>query len=375
MRCTFAILLFWSSLVFGQEQPENFWPEYDRARLFIANNKPEKAIRLLDELIRLDTANPNVHYLLGVAHVINKDDDKAALRHLLRAENSVGHLIDNAGIGPAEHVYYFLIVAYVRLHRCEEALQAFDTFTEVSDHRNDDHLIKDGRRWAEMCEEPTVKVFDVKDGLRPVESQVITRPHRYTTRSNLYGVQVGALIQPALARRFEGLKNVEVYTDLNGVYRYVIGNFIYRSQAEKIQKVVQEAGYPNAFVVDITDDSRFGHEVLSVDGAGVNEQIHGPIHYLVQVAAFEEPLSEQVAGYYLMLDDIVELEANGLTTLNVGSFLSFGNAVEFRDEVRQKGFKDAFVVALNNGRRIPLDDARRHQVKFEEKEMNVTLPE
>ncbi|MFT4680316.1 MAG: tetratricopeptide (TPR) repeat protein [Flavobacteriales bacterium] len=374
MRWASLILLFLSCTAFGQEQPENFWPEYDKARLLIAKNKPTKAIKILTELNALDSANPNVHYLLGVANVLEKKDLDAALSHLQLAEKSVSHLIDNSGIGPAEHVYYFLIVAYVRLNQCEKALEAFDTFTDLSDHRNDDHLIKDGKRWAEMCEEPTVKVFDVKDALRPVESDVETRPHRYTTHSSLYGVQVGALLQPQLSRKFEGLKNVEAFTDLSGVYRYVIGNFIYRSQAEKMLMVVKDAGYPSAFIVDITDDSRFGHEVLTVDGAGVNEQIHGPIEYMVQVAAFEEPLSEEVAGYYLMLDDINELTIKGLTTLNVGSYKSFGNAIDFRNEVRQKGFSDAFVIAMNNGRRIPLDDARKHQVKYEKEEMNVIMP-
>jgi hypothetical protein len=374
MRWASVILLFIACNAFGQEQPAEFWPKYDKARLLIAKNKPTKAIEILTELSVLDTANPNVHFLLGVANVLEKKDEQAALHHLLLAEKSVSHLIDNSGIGPAEHVYYFLIVAYVRLKQCDKAQEAFDTFTNLSDHRNDDHLIKDGKRWAEMCAEPTVKVFDVKDALRPVESNVKTRPHKDTTHSSLYGVQVGALLQPQLSRKFEGLKNVEAFTDLSGVFRYVIGNFIYRSQAEKMLKVVKESGYLNAFIVDITDDSRFGHEVLAVDGAGVNEQIHGPVEYMVQVAAFEEPLSEEVARYYLMLDDINELTNKGLTTLNVGSYKAFGNAIEFRDEVKQKGFSDAFVIAMNNGHRIPLDDARRHQVKYEDQQPEVLLP-
>ena len=372
VRPLFIFFFLLPSCVFAQEQDEFFWDNYNKARLLIAKNSPTKAIKILDDLVAQDTANPNVHYLLGVAHVLQKEDHDAALSHLMIAERSVSHLIDNSGIGPAEHVYYFLIVAYVRLNMCEGALQAFETFTELSDHRNDGHLIKDGKRWAEMCEEPTVKALEPKAGLRPIEVDVKTRPHRYTTRSTLYGVQVGALLKPQLARKFEGLKNVEVFTDLNGVYRYVIGNFIYRSQAEKMLTVVHETGYPEAFIVDITDNTKFKHEVLTVGGTGVNEQIHGQVLFMVQVAAFEEPLSEEVARFYLMLEDIVEMERNGLTTLNVGSFLAFGHAVEFRDEVRLKGYKDAFVVAVNNGRRIPLEDALKHQVKIEESE--VLLP-
>ncbi|MFT5919613.1 MAG: tetratricopeptide (TPR) repeat protein, partial [Granulosicoccus sp.] len=123
MRWASLILLFLSCTAFGQEQPENFWPEYDKARLLIAKNKPTKAIKILTELNALDSANPNVHYLLGVANVLEKKDLDAALSHLQLAEKSVSHLIDNSGIGPAEHVYYFLIVAYVRLNQCEKALE------------------------------------------------------------------------------------------------------------------------------------------------------------------------------------------------------------------------------------------------------------
>ncbi|MFT5185481.1 MAG: hypothetical protein ACI84C_002627, partial [Flavobacteriales bacterium] len=42
--------------------------------------------------------------------------------------------------------------------------------------------------------------------------------------------------------------------------------------------------------------------------------------------------------------------------------------------VKQKGFSDAFVIAMNNGHRIPLDDARRHQVKYEDQQPEVLLP-
>lgn len=364
MRWLSFVFMFAFSLASAQEQG-CFWSNYDKARLLIAKNKPTKSIEILTELNELDTANPNVHYLLGVAHILEKKNDQAALDYLLLAEQSVSHLIDNSGIGPAEHVYYFLIVAHVRLGQCDKAFDALDTFTALSDHRNDDHLIEDGKRWAKMCEEPTGRVFNVKDGLHPVASNVKTRPHKYTTHSNLYGVQVGALLKPQLARKFEGLKNVEAYTDMGGIYRYVIGNFIYRSQAEKMLKIVQETGYRSAFIVDIADDSLFGYDVLTVDGAGVKEQIHGPVEFIIQVAAFEEPISEKVARYYLMLDDINELTVNGLTTLNVGSCKSFGNATELLEEVRHKGFSDAFITARNNGRRIPLDDALRHQVKRE----------
>ena len=57
-----------------------------------------------------------------------------------------------------------------------------------------------------------------------------------------------------MTRKFDGLKNVEVFVDMHGVYRYVIGNFVFRSQAEKMLELVKGTGYADAFIVKITDE-------------------------------------------------------------------------------------------------------------------------
>ena len=50
-----------------------------------------------------------------------------------------------------------------------------------------------------------------------------------------------------------------------GVYRYVIGNFNFRSQAEKMLDVVKGVGYADAFIVNITDEERYPLEVVALD--------------------------------------------------------------------------------------------------------------
>jgi len=44
-----------------------------------------------------------------------------------------------------------------------------------------------------------------------------------------------------------------------------------------------------------------------------------------------------------------------------GNDTSYQAMVKWRDEVRRLGFKDAFVVAFKNGKRIPLKEALKKE--------------
>lgn len=359
MRLTVLLVLIVFQFGFSQERSKQYWQRYDRARIQLASDQPIRAIPTFQALYAEDSADANVALLLGISYIeANIETEKASLL-LEQAKEEIGHLMENSGIGPPEYVYYYLIIAYTRAERCLKALKAFDTFVDLADHVDDKQYLKEARKWSMMCGDPTTEAIPIKKRLKKVDRKVVTEPHDYSTASTLYGVQVGALVDPQLTRKFEGLKNVEVYTDMTGTFRYVIGNFIYRSQALRMLEKVKGAGYPDAFIVDITDPDRFPLEVLSVDGIGVNETISGKVDYRIQLAAFAEPFEDKLANYYLMIDSISEVSLNELTLLTVGSFKSYGKALELRNEIRQKGFNEAFIVAFNRGRKIPVDDARK----------------
>ena len=162
-----------------------------------------------------------------------------------------------------------------------------------------------------------------------------------------------------MTRKFDGLKNVEVYVDMHGVYRYVIGNFVFKSQAQKMLDVVRNTGYIDAFVVNITDEERYPMEVIALDQRSPKSQIRGEVEYKIQLAAFKESMPDESARFYLMVDSISEVSLDDLTLLTVGNFKGYGNALERRTELRQMGFKDAFIVAFNQGRKVSVEDARR----------------
>ncbi|MGB0368947.1 MAG: hypothetical protein ACPGD8_06050 [Flavobacteriales bacterium] len=347
-----------------------FWDEFDQARLYIAKHNAGRAVNVLEQLHTQDSVNPNVGYLLGVSLVIVGKDAERAVKLFEQADKNFAQLWDNPGVGPPEHLYYYMILAYCRsgdcisakasLARLEEAFATGDEFLT-----EDKYYLIDGRKWANLCKEATMSLLEVPERLVKPDLRVKTQPHKFSTYSTLYGVQVAALLEPQMTRKFDGLKNVEVYVDMRGVYRYVIGNFVFKSQANKMLEVVKNAGYVDAFVVNITDEERFPMEVVALDQKSPKSQIRGDVEYKIQLAAFKESMPEESARYYLMLDSISEINLDELTLLTVGNYKSYGKAIERRTELHQMGFKDAFIVAFNEGRKVSIDDARQYLRKPE----------
>ncbi|MBP9153199.1 MAG: SPOR domain-containing protein [Flavobacteriales bacterium] len=366
-----TVLLLFSVTLFAQDKKDQaFWNRFDQARLYIAKHNAGRSIKILEELYVTDSLNPNVGYLLGVAKIIVGQEPQRAALLFEMADKNFDQLWDNPGVGPPEHLFYYMILAYCRSGQCSKAKEALmrleATFFEEKEFlHNDEYYLIDGRKWANMCSEPTIKLLEVPERLVKPDLRISTQPHKYSTFSTLYGVQVAALLEPQMTRKLDGLKNVEVYVDMHGVYRYVIGNFNFRSQAEKMLEVVKGVGYADAFIVNITDEERYPLEVVALDQRSPKAQIHGKVDYRIQLAAFKESLPDESAQYYLMIDSISEVSVDDLTLLTVGSFMSYDDAILRRDELRLMGFRDSFIVAFNEGRKVSIEDARQYLRRVE----------
>ena len=352
------------------KKDQAYWDEFDQARLYIAKHNAGKSISILEELYAKDTLNPNVGFLLGVSLIVVGKDAKRAVELFEMADKNFAQLWDNPGVGPPEHLFYYMILAYCRSGDCISAKSSLarleDVFARDEEFlTEDEYYLIDGRKWANLCKEPTLKLLEVPERLVKPDLRIKTQPHKFTTYSTLYGVQVAALLEPQMTRKLDGLKNVEVYVDMHGVYRYVIGNFVFESQAKKMLDVVRNAGYVDAFVVNITDEERFPLEVVALDQKSPKSQIRGEVEYKIQLAAFKESMPDESARFYLMIDSISELSLEDLTLLTVGSYKSYGNALARRDELRRMGFKDAFIVAFNEGKKVSIEDARQYLRKPE----------
>ncbi|GAB4377404.1 MAG: hypothetical protein Kow0075_05850 [Salibacteraceae bacterium] len=78
--------------------------------------------------------------------------------------------------------------------------------------------------------------------------------------------------------------------------------------------------------------------------------------YRVQIGAFRNAINPEIfKGIKPIFGESV---GNGLTRYTVGQFPDFASADFAKDEVREIGYPDAFVVAYLNGKRIPVEQAR-----------------
>lgn len=82
------------------------------------------------------------------------------------------------------------------------------------------------------------------------------------------------------------------------------------------------------------------------------------IIYRVQVGAGQNAGSEDyLKSKYNIAEEIYSEQIDGLYKYTAGSFSSFAAAKDYRDKVRSSGDDGAFIVAYQNGARMPLQDA------------------
>jgi N-acetylmuramoyl-L-alanine amidase len=83
----------------------------------------------------------------------------------------------------------------------------------------------------------------------------------------------------------------------------------------------------------------------------------GPI-FKVQIATTSDQL-ELIPDNFRGLKDVEVYEAGGLYRYTVGKATSFSEAASIREELKEKGYIDAFVVAFLDGKRISVGEATR----------------
>lgn len=81
------------------------------------------------------------------------------------------------------------------------------------------------------------------------------------------------------------------------------------------------------------------------------------IVFKVQIGAFRKPVPQQT--FRDMAPVMGETVGNGLVRYTAGLFTGFDHAAAAKELVRDRGYRDAFVVAYRDGKRVPLGEAMR----------------
>lgn len=338
----------------------------ESAKLLIASNKTSDAIPVLEDLMKMDPNAAPHNYFLGMCLMKEGIRIDEAISYLEKAAEDYSKTDVDPGMGEPEFCWYYLVIGYSRTKQCDRALETYNKFVEVYSQR-DPFYTSEAVKWIELCHEPMRMAQELntrtrinKDrlvSLQPEEPQLVTRDVDFTTNSVLYGVQVSANLNPTYTINFPGLKNVGVYVDENKVYRYVIGNLTFRSQAEELLAEVRAKGYPDAFIVDINQPEQYGEEVVTLNNHNIHEEVKGKIEFRVQIGAFAETLPKHLRKFYFEIDKLKEMKDSELTILTTGKFDTYEEARKHRDLLVQEGLSDAFVTAFNKKRRIPMNVA------------------
>ena len=408
MRLSLLSLLFLPLFLTAQTNAE-FYNDFKEVKLLLASDKDLEDIPLLESLWERAPENGNVAYLLGSTYVKNERKVKKAIKILEFAKTMYSADYDKHSVyekNSSEYSFYYLIIGYAMTNKCVKTIETLNQFYKIFSYEDEWYLVE-GQRWHRICgttkfkdekgqlladadsvenienKEPEELIIDtiVKEAaylprfpnttasperryrarLRPItnpESHGIqTKTQDYTTTNSLYGVQVGAFIEPKFIRDFENLKNVEVYLDENGVFRYVVGRLIYPTQAEKLLEYVKEVGYADAFIVDINSGLQFKEEVVTINNQPIKMDIRGKVDYRVQIGAFKEEIPDEMVKNYLTIDRIRENIEGDLTILTVGSYASYDIAKVYCEQIKENGIPDAFVVAYNYTKKIPIQEA------------------
>lgn len=281
----------------------------------------------------------------------------------------------------------FVVVFYngnrITLDKAEEVIDAADEGEKfvyenlVQDEVQE--LVKMGISEEEAFEEPTV----IANGTRAKPSVVVTggAAQENGLQNDLlkigglfYTVQVGVFSSPRISSDLFGVSPLYTERTSNGYLRYTTGVYRDFGTADQRKVQVRNQGVRDAFVTAYKDNQRIsaaaareaqGSDNNASANSGSNKQgdsssDNAEVVFKVQVGAYRAPITVETTPVF---KDLTEYEISNITTSSglliymVGNYKSKEEADNLRQVVVNSGGKDCFVVALVNGKRIPMRQA------------------
>ncbi|HRG58008.1 MAG TPA: hypothetical protein PK323_03570 [Bacteroidia bacterium] len=242
---------------------------------------------------------------------------------------------------------------------------------------------------------------NVNSTLQIKQGETLPQQDIQVIKGLLYTVQVGVYSKPVKAGQLYNI--TPLYYELNqkGQYRYTSGVYNDVREATKAKDVIVQIGVSDAFVSAYINGKRIPMEQAAAmeaqQGKSIFAQIPGmnvqpktiavsnsieqkasipqetkivnpPLNntptnivYKVQLGAFRNEVPVEIMNKYLTIADkgIANFKSGDLTIYTVGNFKDAASAEIVKVEVISKGINDAFVIALNNGEKISLDEAKK----------------
>jgi hypothetical protein len=192
----------------------------------------------------------------------------------------------------------------------------------------------------------------------------------------IFKVQFAALRKELTYSSFPGIEPIIGESSANGFIRYMAGSFTDLDRAYDARETIREIGYEDAFVVAYLNgeriniaearriiDSRETAADLIAEESQTEEtatkaiEESSALYYTVQVGVYGSTrTSDRLFGISPLIEERLR---NGNYRYFSGYYDNREEAIAWRNEIRDRGVTDAFVVAVYNGERISLAEADR----------------
>ena len=168
------------------------------------------------------------------------------------------------------------------------------------------------------------------------------------------------------------LDDLESITEDNGVVIYLVGSYLTLDGALIRQDILEAEGFDNSYILvdnngNISDytppikDNMIDESEEVEMPENVEVIIEEPVAavsstiYRIQIGAFNKKLSDEV---FSGVDNVISfIGKDGLVRYMAGSFVEYKDAIDYKAQMKARGFEDAFIVTYKNGERISLNEA------------------
>jgi len=186
-------------------------------------------------------------------------------------------------------------------------------------------------------------------------------------------------VPPRMINRLLSLEDLESFTENNGNVIYAVGNYLTIDDALGREFELEKLGFNNLSILEYENgvlavytppvsqkDQEVSKEVSKEEDNNTDSLLvtkkedvvkteidfSNSTVYRVQIGAFNVNLSEKI---FQGVDNVVSFKGNdGLVRYMTGSFDNYSDAINYRNQMRSRGFEDAFVVTFKDGKRVPL---------------------
>ena len=168
------------------------------------------------------------------------------------------------------------------------------------------------------------------------------------------------------------LDDLESITEDNGVVIYLVGSYLTLDGALIRQDILEAEGFDNSYILvdnngnisDYTPPIK-DHMIDESEEVEIPENVEVIIEepvaavsstiYRIQIGAFNKKLSDEV---FSGVDNVISfIGKDGLVRYMAGSFVEYKDAIDYKAQMKARGFEDAFIVTYKNGERISLNVA------------------